>query len=190
MKKRRTIWKRRIAAGLTAVVCLGLTACGGSKDSHKGMVTVDFMYSGDLTRIEAFKTLVDEFNNTAGPELGVRVKGIPKTANLTDVLAQQLPSGSGADVFITSDEGFKKYSRYLDDLTGKIDQSVLDGLYESALYRYHYDIHNTTSNADDPLLGLPAYGDAVILYYNKEAMEKIVVICIIINEEDMDAFNV
>lgn len=189
MKKRRTIWKRCIAAGLTAVVCLGLTACGGSKDNHKGMVTVDFMYSGDLTRIEAFKTLVDEFNNTAGPELGVRVKGIPKTASLTDVLAQQLPSGSGADVFITSDEGFKKYSRYLDDLTGKIDQSVLDGLYESALYRYHYDIHTTTSNADDPLLGLPAYGDAVILYYNKEAMEKNGVICISVNEEDMDAFN-
>ena len=66
MKKRRTIWKRCIAAGLTAVVCLGLTACGGSKDNHKGMVTVDFMYSGDLTRIEAFKTLVDEFNNTVG----------------------------------------------------------------------------------------------------------------------------
>lgn len=191
MRKRRTIWKRCVAVGLAAAMCLGLAACGESNDgeSNKGMVTVDFLYSGDLTRIEAFKTLVDEFNDTVGPELGVRVKGIPKTASLTDVLAQQLPSNSGPDVFITGDEGFKKYARYLDDLTGHIDQSVLDGVYEQALYRYRYDIQTTTSNADDPLLGLPAYGDAVILYYNKEALENNGIICISVNEEDLDEFN-
>lgn len=190
--KRKNIWKRCVAAGLAAVMGLSLAACGGAGkngEGKKGMVTVDFMYSGDLTRIEAFKILVDEFNNTAGPELGVKVKGIPKTASLTDVLAQQLPSNSGADVFITRDDSFKKYARYLDDLTGKMDQSVLDGLYKNALYRYHYNVHTTTSNADDPLLGMPAYGDAVLLYYNKTAIEKNGVICISVNEEDMDAFN-
>lgn len=91
MKKKKNLWKHFLSAALGALMGVSMVACGGSEDgegSH-GMVTVDFMYTGDLSRIEAFKLMVDEFNSTVGPELGVKVKGIPKTASTTDVLAQQ-----------------------------------------------------------------------------------------------------
>lgn len=191
MAKKKNLWKRFLSATLAALMGVSMMACGGSEDGEggHGLVTVDFMYSGDLSRIEAFKILVDEFNSTVGPELGVKVKGIPKTASTTDVLAQQLPSNSGSDVFIVRDNYFKKYTRYMEDLTGQIDQETLDGVYPQSLYRCHYNTATTTSNADDPLYGVPAYEDAVILYYNKTAFQENGITCISVDEENLEAFN-
>lgn len=173
---------------------IGTTACGGSGEDQgsgerRGTVSVDFMYSGDLDRMEAFRLLIDEFNETAGAEAGVKIKGIPKTGNLDVVLNQQLPSNSGADVVVLADRTYKKYTRYLDDMTEHIDPEVLDGIYENTRSRYRYNMQDTTSNSDDPLMVMPIYGDVMVLYYNRTAMEKTGVICISVDEQDLDAFN-
>ena len=180
--------KKVLSIVLVAVMILGmtsLTACGG----NSGNVTVDFMYGGNIAMAEMFNILITEFNSTVGAEQKITVKGVPKSGDLSGILAQQLPSSSGPDVVVLSDEYFKMYTQYLEDLTGQIDTAVLNDFYPQLASRYHYDIANTTSNSDDPLYGIPAYNDTTVLYYNKTALEAVGVICISVPQSDLEAFN-
>lgn len=180
---------KKILALLLAVVSVfmmvSLSACGGSG----GKTTVTFMYGGSTEMNEMFKVLVDEFNATVGQKQNITIKAIPKPGSLDGILPQQLPSNSGPDVVVLSDEYFKKYTQYLVDLNGKIDAAVLEDFYPTLSSRYHYDRANTTSNSDDPLYGLPAYNDTTVLFYNKTAMEAVGVICISVPEDKLAAFN-
>ena len=193
MKNRKRMWKRCLAAGLAALMSVSLLACGnkeGSESGKKGTVSVDFLYNaGDLNRMEVIRLLIEEFNNTAGPELGVKVKGIPKTGDADSILSQQLPSNSGADLVLLSDRNFKKFGKYLEDMNGNIEEAVWDDLYENTRNRGYFNVADTTSNSDDPLLGMPVYNDAMVLYYNRTALEKAGVICISVDEENLEAFN-
>ncbi len=177
--------KKLLALLLVIVMVLPLAACGGSK----GNKTVSFMFGGNAEMSAMYNALVKEFNNTKGKELGITVKAQPKSGSLDSILAQQLPSNSGPDVVALSDEYFKKYTKYLEDLTSQVDASVLEDFYPGMASRYHYNIATTTSNATDPLYGVPAYNDTTVLYYNKVALETVGVICISVPAEDLDAFN-
>lgn len=179
--------KRLVSIGLTGTLLLGLlTGCGSGKG---GKTTVNFMYGGDIALSEMYNMVIEEFNKTAGEKEGVRVEGIPKSGSLDAVLAQQLPSNSGPDVVAISDDYFKKYTQYLEDMKGKIDQSVIDDFYPGVISRFYYDREKTTSNSDDPLYGLPGYSDATVLYYNKTVLDKVGVICISVDPENIDDFN-
>lgn len=181
--------KRLLALGMAATLTVGaLTACGGSGSSGKTK-TVSFMYGGDVALTEMYNKLIDEFNSTVGAKNGVKVKGVPKSGTIDSVLAQQLPSNSGPDVVSVSDKYFKKYTQYFEDLSGIIDQSAQDDYYENSIIRYHYNTETTTSNISDPLYGVPVYNDATVLYYNKTVLEKLGVICISVDEKDLDGFN-
>lgn len=179
--------KKLVSLMLVAImVASTLVGCGGGSGKTK---SVSFMYSGDAGLAEIYGLLINEFNETVGKEEGVSVKGVPKSGTIDSVLAQQLPSNSGPDVVSVSDKYFKKYTKYFEPVDKVVEQSVLDDFYDSTIERYHYDIETNTSNDDDPLYGLPAYNDATVLYYNKSVLEKLGVICISVNEEDLDAFN-
>lgn len=180
--------KKLLSLVLAVVMMSSLVACGGGKDSGK-VVTVDFMYGGDVALTEMYNLVIKEFNETVGKEKNVKVAGIPKSGSLNTVLAQQLPNNDGPDVIAFADDYFKKYTPYLDDMTGKIDQSVLDDFYDNTVSRYYYDIETTTSSSDDPLYGVPSYNDTTVLYYNKTALEKNGVICISVDAKDLAAFN-
>ncbi len=177
--------KKILAFLLVLVMVLPLAACGGAK----GNKTVSFMFGGNAEMSAMYNALVREFNATKGKELGITVKAVPKSGSLDSILAQQLPSNSGPDVVALSDEYFKKYTKYLEDLTGKVDTAVLDDFYPGMASRYYYNIATTTSNTTDPLYGVPAYNDTTVLYYNKTALETVGVICISVPAEDLDAFN-
>lgn len=181
--------KRLLALGLATVMAASvLTGCGGGSGSGKTK-TVSFMYGGDAGLTEIYSLLIDEFNSTVGKEEGIQVKGVPKSGSIDSVLAQQLPSNSGPDVVSVSDKYFKKYTQYFEDLAAVVDQSVQDDFYDNTINRYHYNIETTTSNDSDPLYGLPVYNDATVLYYNKTVLEDLGVICISVDEENIDAFN-
>ncbi len=178
--------KKLLALGLAGLMLAGtLTGCGGSGKTK----TVSFMFGGDAALTEMFNKVVNEFNNTEGKKAGVQVKAIPKSGSIDSVLAQQLPSNSGPDVVAVSDKYFKKYTKYFEDLTAVIDQEVQDEYYENSISRYHYDIETTTSNAEDPLYGIPGYNDASVLYYNKSVLDKLGIICISVDAEEIAAFN-
>lgn len=179
--------KRILALGLAGIMAVGtLTGCGSGSAGNK---TVSFMYGGDAALTEMFNVVINKFNETVGKEKGIKVKGVPKSGNIDEVLAQQLPSNSGPDVVATSDKFFKKFTTYFEDISSIIDQSMLDDYYDNTISRYHYNIETTTSYASDPLYGIPAYNDSSILYFNKTALNEVGVICISVDEEDLDAFN-
>jgi len=161
-----------------------LGGCGGGGDK-----TVSFMYGGNVEMSGMFKMLADEFNKTAGKEKGITVKIVPKSGSLDGVLAQQLPSSSGPDVVVLSDEYFKKYTQYLEDLTAQIDAADLAEFYPELSSRYYYDRATTTSNSDDPLYGIPAFNDTTVLFYNKTALEAVDVICISVPADQLADFN-
>ncbi len=179
--------KRILAIVLVLVMVLPLCACGDG--STKGNKTVTFMYGGNVEMSAMYNAMVKQFNETVGKEMKITVKAVPKSGSLDSVLAQQLPSNSGPDVVALSDEYFKKYTMYLEDLTSQIDTSVLDGFYPQLASRYHYNISTTTSNSTDPLYGVPAFNDTTVLYYNKTALEAVGVICISVPADKLDAFN-
>ncbi len=180
--------RKLLALGLAGLMAVGtLTGCGsGSSGKTK---TVSFMFGGDAALTEIFNKVIDEFNNTKGKEEGIQVKGIPKSGSIDGVLSQQLPSNSGPDVVAVSDKYFKKYTKYFEDLSTVLDQSAQDEYYDNSINRYHYNIETTTSYAEDPLYGVPGYNDASVLYYNKTVLDKLGIICISVDEEDLKDFN-
>lgn len=147
------------------------------------------MYGGSITLTQMFNYLVEEFNNTTGKEKNIVVKAIPKSGSIDSVLAQQLPTNSGPDVVAISDEYFKKYTRYLENLNGKIDEAAIKDYYPELIRRYYYDFEKNTSNMNDPLYGVPAYNDATVLYFNKSVLKKNGVICISVDADNLDDFN-
>ncbi len=179
--------KRILTMLLAVIMLLSLCACGGGESA--GKKTVTFMYGGSIEVSAMFKKLIDEFNETQGNELGIYIKGVPKSNGLDSVLAQQLPSASGPDVVVLQDEFFKKHTEYLEDLTPHLDAAVVEDFYPSQLNRYYYNIETTTSNSTDPLYAVPAYSDATVLYYNKTALETVGVKCISVPADQLEAFN-
>ena len=180
--------KKIISILLTLVILAGmasLTACGNSS----GKVTVTFMYGGNMNMVSMYNVLINKFNDTVGAEKNIFVQGVPKSGSIDNILSQQLPSNSGPDVVALGDDYFKKYTKYLVDLTSVVDSSLLEDFYPEISSRYHYDISKTTSNPEDPLYGVPVYNDTTVLYYNKTALEAVGVICISVPQADLEAFH-
>ncbi len=182
--------RRIVALALMAVLCLGLFAgCSSSNSAAKGSVKINFMYGGNTTMNKMLYAMAEQFNNTVGAEQKIVVNAVPKTGDLSSILAQQLPSTSGPDVVVLSDEYFKMYTKYLEDLNSYLEGDTLDSYYPTISQRYRYDLQTNTSNSDDPTYGIPVYNDTTMLYYNKTAFEHVGVICISVAEEDLEAFN-
>lgn len=180
---------------LTKVVCsvmccstLFATACSGA--SAKGKATLDFMYTGTQEILELFNNLVKEYNSTQGDVDKIKVMAMPvPEGGIDGKLTNVLPSSNGPDVVVGTDEYFKKHTKNMYDLTNSFSSDVLGGLYKDQESRYHYNRANVTAQQSDPLYGLPAVNDPTVLYYNKTALQAAGVICISVDEKDIDAFN-
>lgn len=187
------ITKRVLALILATLMVFALAACGGGSGggggSSKGTVTVDVMYGGESSLTEMYNLAIDQFNKTYGKENKIRAKGIPKSSSINTILSQQLPNDTAPDVLVLSDDYFKRYTTYLEDLSGVIDSATLDALYPNTVSRYHYNTETTTSNDSDPLYGIPSYSDTTVLYYNKTVLEKNGVKCISVDPENLADFN-
>ena len=182
--------KKIFTKAVCSVICcstLFATACGGDT---KGKATLDFMYTGTQEILELFNGLVTEYNATQGEIDKIRVMPMPVAEGGIDgKLTNVLRSSSGPDVVVGTDEYFKKHTEFMYDMTNSFSSDVLGGLYEDQESRYHYNRASITAKQNDPLYGLPAVNDPTVLYYNKTALQEAGVICISVNEEDIDAFN-
>lgn len=180
--------KNILAWGLAACMCVPLGACGGSGDD--GRVTLDFQFTGDYAVQEAFYACVDTYNETQGVKDKVKVRAMPVPFNNNmSKLSTGITSASGPDVAIATDRHFKRFASNYLDITEQISKDVIDNLYPEQEIRYHYNSEKTTSNSTDPLYALPVYNDPTILYYNKTALDKVGVICISVEEDELEAFN-
>lgn len=181
------ITRKIMAVVLIVIMLASLTACSGQKKGNNQ--TVRFMYSGSVYEVERYTKMIEVFNATTGKEEGITVVGTPKSSIIEGAFAQQLQSKNGPDLFNIIDRDFKKNTLYMEDLKTYVDKENLDKIYPHLVERYYYNIETTTSSSDDPLYGVPIYNDTTMLYYNKDILNDNGIICISVEEEDIDAFN-
>ena len=170
-----------------------LCACGGNTGSGTG--TVKFWVYGDESELEIYTLMTEEFNKTYGKENDITVDISTKPPGNYESLIQTVStSKSGPDVFLVIEDNFKKWINmgFLADMTSYLDAVTdidISDVYATTVDRLRYNIDKNTSNADDPLYGLPLDTKPSAIYYNETMFEKAGIIVISVDEENMDAWN-
>ena len=170
-----------------------LCACGGNTGSGTG--TVKFWVYGDESELEIYTLMTEEFNKTYGKENDITVDISTKPPGNYESLIQTVStSKSGPDVFLVIEDNFKKWVNmgFLADMTSYLDAVTdidISDVYATTVDRLRYNIDKNTSNADDPLYGLPLDTKPSAIYYNETMFEKAGIIVISVDEENMDAWN-
>ena len=170
-----------------------LCACGGNTGSGPG--TVKFWVYGDESELEIYTLMTEEFNKTYGKENDITVDISTKPPGNYESLIQTVStSKSGPDVFLVIEDNFKKWINmgFLADMTSYLDAVTdidISDVYATTVDRLRYNIDKNTSNADDPLYGLPLDTKPSAIYYNETMFEKAGIIVISVDEENMDAWN-
>lgn len=189
MKKSKKLTCLLLASLMGASTMSACFGGGSSKDEVK------FWVYGSLEQVNAYTLMTEEFNRTYGKDHGITVEIAMKPkdsyASTIQIFAN---SSSGPDVFLVEDDPFKSWviggymspiDSYLDAITdietGEIRATVKNKL--------RYDKTTNTSNADDPLYGLPLNSMPTALYYNKSLLEKAGIFVISVDEENLDAWN-
>ena len=171
----------------TSVLC----ACGGGSGSG----AVKFWVYGDESELEIYTLMTEEFNATYGKENGIKVDISTKPpANYESLIQTVSTSKSGPDVFLVIEDNFKKWINmgFLADMTSYLDAVTdidISDVYATTVDRLRYNIEKNTSNANDPLYGLPLDTKPSAIYYNETMFEKAGIIVISVDEKDMDAWN-
>lgn len=170
----------------TSVLC----ACGGGSGSD-----VKFWVYGDESELEIYTLMTEEFNATYGKENGIKVDISTKPpANYESLIQTVSTSKSGPDVFLVIEDNFKKWINmgFLADMTSYLDAVTdidISDVYATTVDRLRYNIDKNTSNANDPLYGLPLDTKPSAIYYNETMFEKAGIIVISVDEENLDAWN-
>ena len=168
-----------------------LCACGGGSGSG----AVKFWVYGDESELEIYTLMTEEFNATYGKENGIKVDISTKPpANYESLIQTVSTSKSGPDVFLVIEDNFKKWINmgFLADMTSYLDAVTdidISDVYATTVDRLRYNIEKNTSNANDPLYGLPLDTKPSAIYYNETMFEKAGIIVISVDEKDMDAWN-
>lgn len=180
---------KQIIASLLGVASLvAATACGG--DGGKVAGKMYFLCAGTTDTLGYYNAMVKEFNETVGAENNFEVKVSPKPQKGYETFfSNQITSSSGADVLCCLDENFKMYSQYYECLDNIVSADFTNQFTAGVKDRYRYNLDTGTSNSTDPLYALPVYNNATVLYYNKTALKNVGVICISVEEENLDGFN-
>lgn len=185
---------KKVSKVLTMALCCSfalspLAACGGTSANF-----VDFWVYGDEAEIVAYQAMVDQFNATYGKEHGIEAKMTSKTPGGYDTaLLAAAGTISGPDVFIDKEDNIKKgvNSGLIANITQEL--AAVEGvdtsdIYGNVLSRYHYDKTDNSSEAGDPLYGLPLDTRPSALYYNETLFREAGILVISVDEEDIDEF--
>ncbi|MDD4111066.1 MAG: extracellular solute-binding protein, partial [Clostridia bacterium] len=183
---------------LSAFVIYGCGGDGGSdviiddsgnvKPGPSGATNITFWGWGDREEVTVFSKIVDSFNEKYDGLIKVNYVQKPSnnygTAMLTSLAGSKTP-----DVFYVKDNYFKQYAslNYLYDISDFYDNSTVlkdEEMFPYTVSRYRYNTMTTTSNADDPLYGLPKDLAPTAIYYNKTHFAKAGVTIISLTEEE------
>ncbi len=176
-------------------ICVGvLYACDGG--TFSGKTELSFWVYGDKEELALYKTMTDKFNETYGAEHNIHVNVSQKPAGgYADQVKLYATSKSGPDVFFTYEDVFKSWvnmgilADMTDELNAAAEKIDISDIYETVVSRMRYNINTNTSNADDPLYGLPLDTKPSALYYNESFFKQLGIIVISVDEENMDAWN-
>ena len=162
---------------------------GNIKPGADGAITtVKFWGWGGSEETEVFKEIVDTFNKKYDGIIKVDYIQKPATGYATNLLTT-LAGSKGPDVFYVKDDYYKQYAslNYLYDITELFNESKViseEEMFPGIISRYRYDSVTTTSNADDPLLGLPKDLAPTAIYYNATQLKQAGVKIISLTEDE------
>lgn len=166
-----------------------ITPGGNIKPGADGSITtVKFWGWGGSEETEVFTDIVNAFNKKYEGTIKVDYIQKPATNYATNLLTT-LAGSKGPDVFYVQDNYFKQYASlgYLYDITELYNsRDVLkeEEMFPGIISRYRYDKVTTTSNQDDPLLGLPKDLAPTGIFYNATQLKKAGVTIISMTEEE------
>lgn len=181
---------------LVALFCavVALAGCGGKDPLAKGKISVTLWGWADEAEAASMTEIVDWYNRNG--EDGVYINYQSKPASgYGSLIDRTLAGNKGPDIFYVGDGSFKRWAKLggglLANLQPYVDASDidLDGMWTSAVQRYRYNPEKNTSNADDPLYGLPKDISTTAIYYNASVMERQGIKVISVDEENLNAFN-
>ncbi len=189
--KKSNLFKKMLAVVLALVSVFAFVGCNGGGPLGGGKLSkMYFLCAGTTDTLAVYNDMVEEFNKTVGKDNGFEVKVSPKPQKGYETFySNQVTSSSGADVLCCLDESFKAYSSYYENLTNLLPEGFNDQFVDGLSYRYHYNVANGTASDSDPIYAVPVYNNATVLYYNKTALKAAGVVCISVDEDDIDDFN-
>lgn len=119
--------RRSLVLGITALVALGLTACGGSSQGEEpdGPYTLTYTYWGGTERIERHEALVQLYEDEVS-DATIDASASPGTTDHVEQLAVEASGGNMPDVAQTQDRYLWRFDTSLLDLQPYIDDGTID----------------------------------------------------------------
>ena len=193
---KRISCKRLVSALLCmAMLCsFFLAGCGGGGGKSD---TLEFWVYGNENEVATYTKMVNEFNATYGAEHGIEVKisrKAPSTGDYHNIISNYASTNAGPDVFLQNEDNFKgdTMNGLNCEITAELDAVTdidLGDIQSSIVNRLRFNTETNTSNADDPIYGLPLNTNPTALFYNETLFEKAGIIVISVDEENLDAWN-
>lgn len=190
------------ALGLGCLLALSLCGCGGNKvpPEAKGRTLIEYFACYDTYSLNAYRKLVDTYNNGQGAEDNVYVQVRLNAGNYAQYMST-LSKNCRYSVVTIPDSDFKTLAvnNFFIPLDGYLTDEVKtemqwDQIPDGLTNRFRL---NATKNAAGKyeagagtnLLGLPLGSNPHVLYYSTAAMDKAGINMISVAEEQLAAFN-
>ena len=196
-------FSRVLALMLVLVMAAGVVACTPKKPAEAGDRTVIYYAAAfvDAQMQDAYKELVDTYNNTQGIVDGVYVQ-LRANPGVISGLESALRANYQYDVIEIRDDSFKvlatngNFFVNLDSyLTDEVKANMnWDDIPESLINRYRINTSKSDNGkyqagAGASLMALPNGSDPQMLFYNKNMMSAAGINIISVPESELEAYN-
>ena len=197
--------KKSVILTLLLMLVFALASCDGddTSGSNNG-VRINFWAIGDQFSMQAYKSLVDDYNANQGVIDGVSVKLSFKQDQSDTHYAICGSSRSQVDILGVSDRKFfnnakEGYYTNLDELYA--DESLrtkdkdgnyvlnIDDISENLIDRYRFNIDTRTGGKGQDLYALPMGSDPTLLIYNVDLFNEANINIISVEESNLAAYN-
>ena len=199
--------KRVMALLLVAVMAMSLAACGGGGNqppAEAGERTVIYYAASYVTAQvqEAYKKMVDTYNNGQGVTDGVYVQ-LRENSGAISGLDSALRSNYQYDVLQLRDDEYKTLAMQGNNYFVKLDDYLTDSVKTSmqwdqipAALVNRFRMNTTPAEGGKflagegaDLLAIPNGSDPQVLFYNKAILEKCGINVISVPEAELEAYN-
>ena len=161
MGKKKVIATILVSISMATTLLTGCTSSIGIDNSKKQIV----FFSNKIEAVDTYNKLVEKFE-AENPDIDVVVSAPP---DATTVLKTRLVKGDAPDIIsLSADRSFADFvdANILEDLSGKIDFSVIDPIYNQMLKELEIE-------SVDGIYGVPYALNASGVIYNKDIFEEL-----------------
>lgn len=196
--------RKTIILTLILMFMFTLVACNNEQTEPDNVDRINFWSIGDQYSMQAYKSLVDDYNKTQGVIDGVSVKLSFKQDQSDTHYAICGSDKSQVDVLGVSDRKFfnnakEGYYTNLDELYANESLRTKDAngnyvfdlsdISENLIDRYRFNIDNRTGGKGQSLYAIPMGSDPTLIIYNVDLFNAANINIISVEESKLDAYN-